>query len=510
MAYGIVGGVLGDCTHLAACGEKIYCTCVPLVLSSGADLDQTKATAGDATVTIEDDGTLADGVDGAIGEGTELGGDASAIVPAPASNDMGGVDGEHDPLMFYHTADLHLAPRSGTILKRDAATGRLMRDLDMDAAFVQAVDKAVAARPMPSAFVVSGDIFDTYAGSPDAFVTVVREFRRLTDAGIAVIAIAGNHDTPTNALRTPMFAMLQSVFAGNGLVTLSYDRIVRVVVGDIEYVLLPHRVCLDGGFGEDDVRPSGNAPHSVLLVHGVAAGDPSLRQMDEAKEIPIAKWILDLGWDYVAFGHYHKPGWIPGYEGKASYSGSLENTVISGPDVCAVRGPIVVDMRRRGTDGFRTMSPVTIRPIVSLPTIACPNDGDDSSSAPSATALDGQIADEIAGNPVHGAIVLLRVTGVPRVTYKALPRRNWQACDETALFVRVSFDFAEEGNAVPTDAGDDADGSDDDGRQDAGTVAIRPLPVEAEAAVDRLVANGTIPQRLRERVMSEMRQLLSE
>lgn len=475
-------------------------------------MNRMKDTAGDATVTIEDDGTLADGVDGgAIGEGTELGGDASAIVPASASNGMGGVDGEHDPLMFYHTADLHLAPRSGTILKRDAATGRLIRDLDMDAAFVQAVDKAVAARPMPSAFVVSGDIFDTYAGSPDAFVTVVREFRRLTNAGIAVIAIAGNHDTPTNVLRTPMFAMLQSVFAGNRLVTLSYDRIVRVVVGDIEYVLLPHRVCLDGGFGEDDVRPSGDAPHSVLLVHGVAAGDPSLRQMDEAKEIPIAKWILDIGWDYVAFGHYHKPGWIPGYDGRASYSGSLENTVISGPDVCTMRGPMVVDMRKRGTDGFRVMSPIAIRPIVSLPDITCLPDSGDGSSAPSATALDEQIADAVGGNPVHGAIVLLKVRRVPRVTYKALPRRNWQACDETALFVRVSFDFAEEGDATPQEAGqgDDADGT-DDGKQDAGIAAIRPLPVEAEAAVDRLIANGTIPKRLRDAVMSEMRQLLAE
>jgi len=483
-----------------------------LVLSSGTDLNRIEDTTGDATVTIDDNDMVFDGIDGGVRDAdTELGSDdASTIVPTSTSDGMGDTDGEHDPLMFYHTADLHLAPRSGTILKRDATTGRLMRDLDMDAAFVQAVDKAVSALPMPSAFIVSGDIFDTYAGSPDAFVTVVREFRRLTDAGIAVIAIAGNHDTPTNALRTPMFAMLQSVFAGNRLVTLAYDRIVRVTVGDIEYVLLPHRVCLDGGFSEDDIRPSDDAPHSVLLVHGVAAGDPSLRQMDEAKEIPIAKWILDLGWDYVAFGHYHKPGWIPGYDGRASYSGSLENTVISGPDVCAVRGPMVVDMRKRGTDGFRVMSPITIRPIVNLPDITClPADGD-GASAPSATALDEQIADAISGNPVHGAIVLLRVRRVPRVTYKALPRRNWQACDETALFARVSFDFAEDGDIVPQATGQDDADAGEDGQQDTGIAAIRPLPVEAEAAVDRLIADGTIPQRLRDAVMSEMRQLLAE
>lgn len=451
-------------------------------------------------MTIDDGGTPRDGE-----EGTVTGGMAGA-------DSAGVTEAGHDPLMFFHTADLHLAPRSGTILKRDAATGRLVRDLDMDAAFVQAVDKALHATPMPSAFVVAGDIFDTYAGSPDAFVTVVREFRRLTSAGIAVIAIAGNHDTPTNSLRTPMFEMLRSVFAGNDLVTLAYDSIVRVTVGGIEYVLLPHRVCLDGGFAEDDIRPSGDAAHSVLVVHGVAAGDPSLRQMDEAKEIPIAKWILDLGWDYVAFGHYHKPGWIPGYEGKASYSGSLENTVISGPDVCRTRGPLMVDMRKRGTDGFRTMLPIAIRPIVSLPDITCLTADDDGASAPSATDLDGRIADAIEGNAVHGAIVLLRVRRIPRVTYKALPRRNWQSCDETALFVRVSFDFAETADVqVPDVQPDDGDETEDGGqRQDVGIAAIRPLAVEAEASVDRLVADGTIPQRLRDTVMSELRQLLSE
>ena len=171
---------------------------------------------------------------------------------------------------------------------------------------------------------------------------------------------------------------------------------------------------------------------------------------------------------------------------------------------------MVVDMRKRGTDGFRVMSPITIRPIVSLPDITClPADGN-GTSAPSATALDEQIADAISGNPAHGAIVLLRVRRVPRVTYKALPRRNWQACDETALFVRVSFDFAEDGDIVPQATGqDDADAGDDE-QQDAGIAAIRPLPVEAEASVDRLVADGTIPQRLRDTVMSELRQLLSE
>lgn len=415
----------------------------------------------------------------------------------------------HDGESFIHVADLHLAIRSGSILKRDASTGRLERDMDMDRAFVASVDRTLKLSPLPSAYVIAGDIFDTYAGSPDAFVTVVREVRRLTDAGIAVIAIAGNHDTPTNALKTPMFCMLQSVFSDNDLVTLAYDGIERVTVGDIEYVLLPHKVCLDGGFDADDIRPSGDASHSVLVVHGVAAGDPSLRQMDEAKEIPIAKWILDLPWDYVAFGHYHKPGWIPGYTGKAAYSGSLENTVVSGPDVCMERGPALIDMRHAGTTDVSTQLRNPIRDIVRLHDISL---GElDESEMPSATDLDGVIEDAVSSNQRHDAIVLLSVTGVPRSTYRALPRRNWQSCDPTALLVRVSFDFATERRVMDEAVVDDADDSDvqDNGQADD-NATIRPLAVEAEDAVNRLVGGGSISAKYKDRVIGKLRELLAE
>ena len=119
-----------------------------------------------------------------------------------------------DPNLFVHVADLHLAPRSSSIAKRDPATNRLIRDLDMDSAFERSVDQALASDPLPCAYVIAGDVFDTYKGSPDAFRTCIKQFRRLTEAGIHVLAIAGNHDTPTNLLKTPMYAMLAEVYGG--------------------------------------------------------------------------------------------------------------------------------------------------------------------------------------------------------------------------------------------------------------------------------------------------------
>lgn len=418
----------------------------------------------------------------------------------------------HDPELFVHTADLHLAPRSASIAKRDRDTGRLVRDLDMDRAFARAVDDVLAQGPLPSALVIAGDVFDTWRGSIDAMICVISQIRRLRGAGIEVVGIAGNHDTPNKQTNTSMFELLMNSFSQDDGVTLAYDEIGRRTVGDIEYVLLPHRVCLEGGFSEDDLRPSGDAPKSVLVVHGVAAGDPSLRQMDEAKEIPIASWIMNMDWDYIAFGHYHKPGWIDRYEGKASYCGSLENTVISGPDVCMERGPVYIDLSADG-DGRRVMHPLPIRRIVTLPDIELPDDG-----TTSPEEVDDMVAKAIADGDTSDAIVRLTIRNIPRSTYQALPRRSFATEDPSALLVRVDWEYSAPA-PVRTVIVDEETGeevvieevpSEDGDGEFLGREEFLPLEKEAENAVATLVTNGTIPAGKRDEILDLVRESLTQ
>lgn len=413
----------------------------------------------------------------------------------------------HDPSLFVHVADLHLAPRSASIPKRDRDSGRLVRDLDMDSALVRAVDDVLAQDPLPSAFVIAGDVFDTWRGSIDAMLCVISQVRRLRAAGIEVLGIAGNHDTPNKQNNTSMYELLASTLAGDEGVTLAYDETLRKVVGDIEYVLLPHRVCLTGELDEEALRPSGAAPRSVLVVHGVAAGDPSLRQMDEAKEIPIASWIMDMPWDYVAFGHYHKPGWISRYEGKASYCGSLENTVISGPDVCMERGPVYVDPSVEGT-AKRVIHPLPIRPIVELPDVVV-------SEEDSPEDVDAAIERTIAEGDTEGAIVRLTVRDIARSTYQALPRRAFAPVDPSALLIRVDWEYAASAPTrtvvVDEETGEEivVEEAQTEAAEQDGAGDLLPLEREAENAVDVLVANGTIPAAKREEVLSLVRESLS-
>lgn len=442
--------------------------------------------------------------------------------------------------LFVHVADLHLAPRSSSIAKRDPTTNRLVRDLDMDVAFEKSVDQALASDPLPCAYVIAGDIFDTYKGSPDAFRTCIKQFRRLTDAGIHVLAIAGNHDTPTNLLKTPMYAMLAEVYGGipdkpkvtpdaeavyddgdgaqqpdvalpvslaveatrsrgdDSLVDLSYSDIRHVRVGDIEFVLLPHIRCLNGDIEASDMTPVTDASHRVLVVHGVACGDPSLQQMDEQREVPIAKWILDMDWDYVAFGHYHKPGWIPGYRGKAAYSGSLENTVVSGPDVCMRRGPVFVDTEKSGTDLY-DQHLQHVRGITNLPDINV------TGLSMKPDQLDDLIVDTIKSGDTDGAICRLTVKGVTKSLYKSLPRRSFNEITPNALIVKVEFEFAPEVEdeaalEVPTVDGDENADSGDDGTFISSSEFL-PLDAEMERAVDAMILKGEVADGLRDDVI---------
>lgn len=399
---------------------------------------------------------------------------------------------------------------------------RLVRDLDMDRAFEAAVSEALSASPLPSAFVIAGDIFDTYRGSSDAFLTAVEQIRRLREAGIAVIGIAGNHDTPTNLLRTPMFKMLLGVFQDDPGVALAYDDIQHVRAGDIEYVLLPHTPCLAGGFSERDLLPASDAPYAVLVVHGVAAGDPSLSQMDEIKEVPISAWVLDLGWDYVAFGHYHKPGWIPGREGRAAYSGSLENTVVSGPDVCMRRGPVFVDLAKPAAYRY-DMHPLPIRSIIEL------DDIDVEGEEITAEELDERICSLLLAQDLAGAIVRHKVKGVTRALYKSLSRRAFGSVVPDALLIKTEFEYAKErerpglatviaAEAAAAEGGEVADDGDlSDVARNAGVEGtgaesggFQTLPGEIDLAIADLVAMGEISSHKAEIVKETLHGLLEE
>ena len=312
---------------------------------------------------------------------------------------------------------------------------------------------------------------------------------------VTAFSIVGCVAKPTeNSWPTPASEQTQSVELGGAQTGTFLDG---SVVDVEEFQADTPWIVLNGNipeFTEADLTPTSDAKHAVLVVHGVAAGDPSLKQQDEMREIPIAKWIMDMPWDYVAFGHYHMPGWVPGYVGKAAYSGSLENTVISGPDVCMHRGPVYVDLDADG-DRMMTMHEMPVRSIIELEPLDL--SGKDLEPA----EIDEEIDRHIAQGNTDGAIVRLMVKGITRSAYKSLPRRNFMQSNPEAMHIKIDWEFATDGMAEDASVLlEDEDGNpvlDEAGNEVVSEEGIRergflPLAKEAELALLRLIEAGQI------------------
>src|SRR5438093_998666 len=86
-------------------------------------------------------------------------------------------------MRLLHTADWHV--------------GRAIRGRSRIREFEAALDEVVgiAVDEGVDAMLLAGDIYEHAVPSPDADSLVIDVFLRLRDAGIRVVAIAGNHDS---------------------------------------------------------------------------------------------------------------------------------------------------------------------------------------------------------------------------------------------------------------------------------------------------------------------------
>ena len=89
-------------------------------------------------------------------------------------------------MLLIHTADFHIK------LKQDK---RYKRDLINILKFL--VD--ITLEKKPDALIIAGDIFHTKLPTPTEYAVFTAFTHRITDKGIPIIIIPGNHDTPNNS-----------------------------------------------------------------------------------------------------------------------------------------------------------------------------------------------------------------------------------------------------------------------------------------------------------------------
>jgi DNA repair exonuclease SbcCD nuclease subunit len=226
---------------------------------------------------------------------------------------------EHDvseTIRIAHISDTHLGYRS--LGKVDKTSGRNQRTVDVDLAFERAIDDIL--RQKVDAVIHGGDVFHYSRPTWQSLRHFIRQMRRLEDAGIPTVVIAGNHDTPRIRTGGSVYSVLDLALPHIRFVA-EYEDVHEVEIFkhlNVHIHAVPH-----GALTNADPVITGIVPgkRNILICHGMVPGILGPGIHAEPGEQTLDAHLLDPEFDYVALGHYHVHMKAAP---KAWYSGSTE------------------------------------------------------------------------------------------------------------------------------------------------------------------------------------------
>lgn len=216
-------------------------------------------------------------------------------------------------MKFLHIADLHI--------------GKIVNDFSMleDQRFIleQLIGMAKANRA--DAVVIAGDIYDRSIPPGEAVVLFDSFLTELSDAGIRVIMISGNHDSPERISFGESLLSKQGVHIAGALKDIPVKVRVKEKDNETEFVLLPFVKPAQVGaktsqeaverllaryWQEENLETEKNR---VLVTHFFvtdAGREPELSDGESTIHVGGLDNVdaaVFQGFDYVALGHIHKP-----------------------------------------------------------------------------------------------------------------------------------------------------------------------------------------------------------
>ncbi len=235
-------------------------------------------------------------------------------------------------MKILHTSDWHLGRSFGSVSLHDAQTQFCEWLLE------------VAVSEKVDLLVVAGDLYDRSIPPQESVVLWRETLTAFHQVGIAVVAIAGNHD---GADRVAAFDGLTDgarIFVRGGYGRAGEILTLQFSDGPLDIALVPfldpqlaspewkaemteaevkptHESVLEKAM--DQARTGSSAPRSLAVVHAFVGGSTtaeSERQLTVGGTDQVAASVLE-GFSYVALGHLHTPQVIGGAE-HVRYSGT--------------------------------------------------------------------------------------------------------------------------------------------------------------------------------------------
>jgi exonuclease SbcD len=321
-------------------------------------------------------------------------------------------------IKLLHFSDLHLGVENYGRL--DPQTGLSTRLGDFLRSFDSIVDYALAEDIHLVLF--CGDAYQTVHPSPTYQREFARRIRRLSEGGIPVFLLIGNHDLPVAAKRAASTDIFTTLDVPNVVVA---DRIgthlIKTRGGELQIVALPwpvrtHLLAKTRSRGKtiDEINeeladvvtdlvakeienlqpelPSVLAGH--ITVFGAEAGYGSHRSVFLGRDVVLPNSLLaNPAFDYVALGHLHRYQVVREADPPVVYAGSIER--IDFGEEKEDKGFVLVELEK-GSVAFEFV-PLEVRGFL---TIEVEADGDDPAA---------QVLEAIASHEIEGQVVRLVV-----------------------------------------------------------------------------------------------------
>ncbi|MFC5529178.1 metallophosphoesterase family protein [Cohnella yongneupensis] len=200
------------------------------------------------------------------------------------------------PFTFMHAADLHLDSPFKSLAKAPEAVRSRLREATF-AALRRLVD--AAKREKVDFVVLSGDLYDAADRSLRAQLRLQRALTELTEQGIEVFAVHGNHDPESGrqAMLDPPPGLF--VFGSDDVGCLPAHARGGEVVANVYGISYPNAAVTDN-LALRFVRSEGATFH-IAVLHANVDGDPA---HDNYAPCRLDE-LVAAGFDYWALGHVH-------------------------------------------------------------------------------------------------------------------------------------------------------------------------------------------------------------
>lgn len=217
-------------------------------------------------------------------------------------------------MKFVHLSDSHLGLTQFDTINEQ---GINEREIDFTESFIALIDNTIEQKPE---FVIhSGDLFHRSSPSNRAINLAVEQFRRLSEAGINLYLIPGNHDHPRTRSTDSIFYTLSTI----PLVTVAYQEKYELIELDNAIIhLLPH-INFDEYFNEQlELVKVTNANKINILSTHLSVGSETGYSDEIGGRVLGSEYFEQMkAFDYIALGHWHYFGKISQI-GNAWYAGS--------------------------------------------------------------------------------------------------------------------------------------------------------------------------------------------